>query len=205
MYLRGLKPRTHTRNVGAELNGLLLGLAYVPANTRAYVVCDYLGCSAWMIGRHRMNDEEVVGKVEKAVDFVLDRRNVIRFVHHGGHQTDPSPMTVWNWEADRLCSQKYEVVGGEWIPWGDVEVVKAKLDDADRAARKIICTASGDKKARPSHWVVVSKPKYHQQYASVNTKTGFVTSCEFDSIMDWEYNPRQNRIVILKHVGKKKR
>lgn len=102
--LTGRAPRTSTRNVGAELNGMLLGLRHAPRGERVVVVSDYLGIAAWMTGNWKINDPEVRSKVEKAKAIIEDRGLTASFVHHAGHQSDASDFTRYNCEADALCS-----------------------------------------------------------------------------------------------------
>jgi ribonuclease HI len=103
---------TKTRNVGAELNAVLLGLREVDAGKRVAVVCDYLGFVAWYSGNWRIKDPEVREKIEEARRIVEERGLTIeRLVHHRGHQKDESDFTKWNNYADRLAS-----LGGEEKP-----------------------------------------------------------------------------------------
>lgn len=102
----GFEPMTHTRNVGAELNALLLGLEHSPKGERVVVISDYLGIGAWMTGNWKINDPEVARKVARANALVRERGLDVLFVHHAGHQRDDSDFTKYNSEADRLCSGK---------------------------------------------------------------------------------------------------
>lgn len=102
--LTGNARRTKTRNVGAELNGMLLGLEHAPRGERVTVVSDYLGIAAWMTGNWKINDREVREKIARAKAIVEERSLTVAFVHHAGHQTDSSDFTRYNCEADALCS-----------------------------------------------------------------------------------------------------
>jgi len=108
--LAGFTEPTRTRNVGAELNGVLLGLRNVEKGSTIAVVCDYMGFVAWYSGNWRIKDPEVREKIQEARQIIKDRELVLeRLVHHRGHQEDDSDFTKWNNFADRLA-------GGEEQP-----------------------------------------------------------------------------------------
>jgi ribonuclease HI len=98
---------TGTRNVGAEMNGLLLGLKNAPLGAKICVVSDYLGCAAWLTGAWKIKDVEVRDKVNRALGIIEGRDLDVVYCHHGGHQKDPSDFTRWNSEADRLATQGF--------------------------------------------------------------------------------------------------
>lgn len=106
-------PPDSTRNVGAEVDAVLLGLEHAPPRTRVVVVSDYLGVAAWLAGHWKAHDEHIVARLEQARATVEERRLDVEFVHHAGHQRDDSDMTRWNAEADRLCSGKKARAPGE--------------------------------------------------------------------------------------------
>jgi hypothetical protein len=99
----GFSTPTNTRNVGAELNGLILGLESVPWGAKVCVVSDYLGCAAWLTHNWKIRDGEVAEKVDRAARTIIERELDIRYCHHCGHQQDDSDLTRWNIEADRLA------------------------------------------------------------------------------------------------------
>jgi ribonuclease HI len=102
--VRGHAPTTSTRNVGAELNGLLLGLEAAPMGSRLAIVSDYLGVAAWMSRNWKIKDSEVREKIERARAIVTERNLTIeRMIHHAGHQKDGSDFTRWNGVADLLA------------------------------------------------------------------------------------------------------
>ena len=71
-------------NVGAELNGLLLGLE----------------------GGWEVRVPSVRQRVDAAMKLIEKKNLDIRFIHHGGHQKDHSDFTRWNCVADKLCGDK---------------------------------------------------------------------------------------------------
>lgn len=101
--LAGYQGTTSTRNVGAELNGLLLGLENAPIGARAVVISDYLGVAAWMTGNWKIKDAEVRSKIKRAKATVVSRGLELTFCHHAGHQRDDSEFTRFNALADKLC------------------------------------------------------------------------------------------------------
>lgn len=114
-------PPTTTKNVGSELNGMLMGLKYCPEDSKVFIVHDYLGLGAWMTGNWRMKDEEVIDRITECKAIVESSELDVRFIHHQGHQKDESEFTRWNKEADRLCSER------EWVAeerqWDSEETV----------------------------------------------------------------------------------
>ena len=95
---------TTTKNVGAELNGLLLGLRNTMRDERVVIVSDYLGVAAWMTGNWKIKDDEVRHKIREARRIVQSRGLDVDFIHHAGHQKDDSEFTKWNTVADRLAT-----------------------------------------------------------------------------------------------------
>jgi len=112
-FLQGRVPLTSTRNVGAELNGFLLGLRNVREGAEVTVVSDYLGIAAWMTGNWQIKDGEVRNAVSEAKQLIADKGLLVSFCHHKGHQKDESDFTKWNNYADRLA-------GGETIDAADI-------------------------------------------------------------------------------------
>lgn len=99
-----------TRNVGAELDAMILGLTFVRAGGKVIVVHDYLGVGAWMVGLWNIKNPLVKVRIDKAKNLVMERQLHLQFVHHSGHQTDDSHFTHWNSAADALCSAKQAVI-----------------------------------------------------------------------------------------------
>ncbi len=95
---------TATANMGAEWNGLLLGLKH--AAGKIIVVSDLLWLGAWMVGKRKAEHPETVTALKEAKRLIEVRGLDVQFVHHGGHQKDSSDFTRWNRRADELCKLK---------------------------------------------------------------------------------------------------
>lgn len=104
--LTRLRGPDHTRNVGAELDGALLGLEHCAPGSKVVLVSDFLGVAAWFTGAWSVRDQAVADRVVEARTIVTEKKLSLTFVHHAGHQRDDSDLTRWNAEADRLCSGK---------------------------------------------------------------------------------------------------
>lgn len=115
-YARFIK-MTSNRNVGAELNGLLLGLEKIEEYKTVTVVHDYVGVGAWTIGAWEAKKPEVIEAIAMIRKLIYDKKLEITFIHHGGHQdkikgTRPichSDFTIYNCKVDKLCDDKVEV------------------------------------------------------------------------------------------------
>jgi hypothetical protein len=92
-----------TRNVGAELRGVLLGVSCQPNGSVVSLVSDYLGSAAWLTGNWGANDATVVDLTITILKTVQVKRLSVRFIHTRGHQRDGSHFCVFNDWADRLC------------------------------------------------------------------------------------------------------
>lgn len=104
------RPPTETRNMGAEWNGLVLGLERAPRGTKLVVVSDLLWLGAWMVGKRKAEHPEVVAALARAKLLIQEKGLDVRFVHHEGHQKDDSSFTRWNCRADELCKKKAKEV-----------------------------------------------------------------------------------------------
>lgn len=102
----GWKKPTSTKNVGAELNAMILALESVPAGREVIIVSDYLGIAAWMTNNWRIKDPEVRETIRLAEELIKDKNLTVTFGHHKGHQRDGSDFTLWNSKADDLASRK---------------------------------------------------------------------------------------------------
>lgn len=102
----GFQAPTSTRNVGAELNAMILALESVEPDTELIVVSDYLGIAAWMTGNWNIKDPEVAKKIDHARRLVREKNLDVMFCHHKGHQSDASSFTLWNNRADNLASRR---------------------------------------------------------------------------------------------------
>ncbi len=101
------KKPTPTRNVAAELNGVLLGLSKLPPWAHeVVVVTDYLGPAAWLTRNWKIKKDEVRDKIA-AIQEVIDVLCLaVTFVHHKGHQRpDESDFSYWNTMADAYASR----------------------------------------------------------------------------------------------------
>jgi ribonuclease HI len=101
----GYEKPTHTLNIGAELNGALLGLSNAPEGTTVVLVSDYLGIGAWLTGRWNVKDLEVAARVGAIREVIRARKLDVRYVHHRGHQRTQDDFTRFNREADRLATE----------------------------------------------------------------------------------------------------
>ena len=100
---------TSTRNVGAEMNGLILGLKHAQPGIPVWVVHDYVGVGAWITGGWEVKSFEMQEKIRE-IEKIIDERDLnLNFMHHGGHQKDKSDFTTFNNLADSLCSGKKTV------------------------------------------------------------------------------------------------
>jgi len=97
---------TPTRNVGAEMNGLILGLKHAQPGIPVWVVHDYVGVGAWITGGWEVKSPEVQDQIREVMKIIDERDLTLNFFHHGGHQRDDSQFTKFNNLADALCSGK---------------------------------------------------------------------------------------------------
>lgn len=93
-----------TRNVGAELEGLILALRHAREGEEMVIVSDYLGVAAWMTGNWRIKTPEVQERVARAERIIEAKGLIVSFCHHAGHQSDASDFTHYNALADRLAA-----------------------------------------------------------------------------------------------------
>lgn len=96
---------TLTRNVGAEVNGLIMALEATQPGERVAVVSDFLWSIYYVLGWHNANDETLREQVAAARALLDARRPAsLRFVHVQGHvKNDSSALGRWNRVADELC------------------------------------------------------------------------------------------------------
>jgi len=103
----GFTTPTKTRNVGAELNGAMLGLSNAPIGSAVVLVCDYLGVAAWLLGFHAIREAGTADQVEALEALIAERRLTVSYVHHRGHQqpTNGDDFTYFNTIADELADE----------------------------------------------------------------------------------------------------
>ncbi|EYF05146.1 ribonuclease HI [Chondromyces apiculatus] len=97
--------RIPMKNVGAEMNALLLALEAIRPGERVVVVADFLWNVYYLLGWYKVNHPTLQEQVAKA-HALLDacRPASLRYVHIRGHAKDSSPLGHWNHIADRLCA-----------------------------------------------------------------------------------------------------
>jgi hypothetical protein len=80
-----------------------------PSDARLTVVFDLLGIGQWMLGHFQRHDPVVKKACDVCWDLIRDKTLHVTWVHHRGHQKDPSDFTRYNNLADHLC--KPDVLG----------------------------------------------------------------------------------------------
>lgn len=99
-----------TKNVGAEMSGLLMALEHLIPGERVAIVADFLWSIYYVLGwrnvRHPALQEQVA-----AARALLDARRPasLRYIHIRGHERDASAFGRWNHVADRLCALRRPV------------------------------------------------------------------------------------------------
>ena len=97
--------RTETRNVGAEVAGLVSALEAVRPGERVAVVSDFLWSIYYVLGWYRVENALLREQVAAARALLDERRPAaLRFIHVKGHERDDSALGRWNDVADRLCT-----------------------------------------------------------------------------------------------------
>jgi hypothetical protein len=97
--------RTETRNVGAELAGLVSALEAVLPGERVAIVSDFLWSIYYVLGWYEVENPLLREQVVAARALLAERRPAaLRFIHVKGHERDDSALGRWNDVADRLCS-----------------------------------------------------------------------------------------------------
>jgi hypothetical protein len=97
--------RTDTRNVGAELAGLVSALEAVLPGERVAIVSDFLWGIYYVLGWYKVENALLREQVAAARALLAARRPAsLRFIHVKGHERDESALGRWNDVADRLCA-----------------------------------------------------------------------------------------------------
>lgn len=100
----GFTEMTSTRNVGAELNGALLGLRAVRPESKVVLVCDYMGIAAWLSENWKIKDPEVRSKIDAIREVIRENKLTVKYVHHRGHQRTDDDFTRFNTMADEAST-----------------------------------------------------------------------------------------------------
>ena len=95
--------RLPMNNVTAEMMAVALGLRNCPLESEAWVVSDYLGTEGWLSENYKIKKADALLRLRLIVRIKRQQRVSMRFIHHGGHQSDPSDFTHLNNRADELC------------------------------------------------------------------------------------------------------
>jgi hypothetical protein len=114
---RGEDPRLAARridmemkNVGAEVNALLMALEAIVPGERVAVVADFLWSIYYVLGWWNAKHPALIEQVAAARALLDARRPAsLRFIHVQGHQNDGSAFGRWNKVADQLCSLRRPV------------------------------------------------------------------------------------------------
>jgi len=97
--------RTDTRNVGAEVAGLVSALEAARPGESVAIVSDFLWSIYYVLGWHRVENALLREQVAAARALLAERRLAsVRFIHVKGHERDASTLGHWNDIADRLCA-----------------------------------------------------------------------------------------------------
>lgn len=97
--------RTDTRNVGAELGGLVSALDAAVPGERVVIVSDFLWSIYYVLGWYAVQNPLLREQVAAARTLLADRRPAsLRFIHVKGHLRDDTALGHWNNVADRLCT-----------------------------------------------------------------------------------------------------
>jgi hypothetical protein len=95
---------TTTRNIGAEMNGLLLALEAIVPGERVVLVSDLLWSIYYVLAWRNVKHPSLIEQVAAARALLDSRRPAsVRFIHVQGHRNDGSALGYWNGVADQLC------------------------------------------------------------------------------------------------------
>jgi hypothetical protein len=102
--------RTETRNVGAEVGGLVSALEAMVPGERVAIVTDFLWSIYYVLGWHDIQNGLLREQVAEARALIDARRPVsLRVIHVKGHLRDATALGHWNDVADRLCALRQPV------------------------------------------------------------------------------------------------
>jgi len=99
--------RMAMKNIGAEMNALLLALETIVPGDRVAIVADLLWSIFYVLGWYNVKHPALREQVA-AARALLDARMPasLRFIHIRGHKNDGTAFGRWNHVADRLCTLK---------------------------------------------------------------------------------------------------
>jgi ribonuclease HI len=102
--------RTDTRNVGAEMAGLVSALEAIVPGERVAVVTDFLWAIYYVLGWYEVKNALLREQVAAARALLVERRPAsLRYIHVKGHLRDETALGHWNAVADQLCGLACEV------------------------------------------------------------------------------------------------
>jgi hypothetical protein len=102
--LASCEVQTDTRNVGAEVAGVVRALEAIVPGERVTIVSDFLWTIYYVLGWHAVNNRLLADQVATARALITERRPAsLRYIHVKGHVRDASGLGRWNDVADRLC------------------------------------------------------------------------------------------------------
>jgi hypothetical protein len=97
--------RTDTKNVGAELGGLVSALGATEPGEQVAIVSDFLWSIYYVLGWYAVENPLLREQVAAARALLAERRPAsVRFIHVKGHLRDDTALGHWNAVADGLCS-----------------------------------------------------------------------------------------------------
>jgi len=98
------------RNVGSELDGVILGLQLAPTSARLSLVSDFLWSAYYINGWRKISHPYLRDRVAVARDLLTTKKfSSPVFIHHGGHDGAQTDFSLWNAAADQLCKQRATV------------------------------------------------------------------------------------------------
>lgn len=96
---------TATRNVGAEVAGVVSAIEATQPGERVVIVSDFLWSIYYVLGWYNVEDALLKEQVATARALLDDRRPAaVRFIHVKGHERDDTALGRWNAVADALVS-----------------------------------------------------------------------------------------------------
>jgi hypothetical protein len=102
--------RMATKNVGAEMSGLLMALEELVPGERVAIVADFLWSIYYVLGWRNVRHPDLQQQVAAARALLDARRPAsLRYIHIRGHERDSSAFGRWNHVADRLCALRRPV------------------------------------------------------------------------------------------------